>query len=217
MNDDEARQAKINADMAMQRQHMARLTRELEESQRRLLQARQQHELLLKDLEELAAEEERKRQELFAMKLELEAKRRTKLRMKLPPDAEQAMALLMAEGGEFEQQRRAVRAPFVMPVHFGGLKNFYSGLAINISDGGMLVATTDPPPLHRRFAVEFELEQSAPPIRAPVESVWLRQDGEPDRAGFVVWELGLKFLSLGPQDRERVGAFSKAYSVARRR
>ena len=218
MTDDEERQARINAEMARQREHMARLTRELEESQSRLFKARNEHESLSKNIEGLAADEERKRRELFALKLELEAKRRTKLRMKLPPEAEHAMAILTGDQqGEWDHRREHVRMPFVMPVHFGGLKNFYSGLAINISDGGMLVATTDPPPLHRRFAVEFDLEENASPIRAPVESVWLRADGEPDRAGFVVWELGLKFLALVPEDRERLGAFSKAYSVARGR
>jgi uncharacterized protein (TIGR02266 family) len=105
--------------------------------------------------------------------------------------------------------RAFARLPYNLLVNFGGLATFYSGFAVNLSTGGLRVATCAPPAKGVRFAAEFELDTQHT-VRAPVEVVWTRYVSAPDKTGKRVSEMGLRFLNLMPDDRAAIERMAEA-------
>ncbi|HEY1587601.1 MAG TPA: TIGR02266 family protein [Polyangia bacterium] len=56
-----------------------------------------------------------------------------------------------------DEQRRATRVPLEVEVTLESEHNFFSGVANNVSEGGIFVATTNPPPLGSEVGFELVL------------------------------------------------------------
>ena len=195
-------QQKIGAE----RHELADLVRELKGDEERLEKARRRYTELGEALRHLGDEVDEKRRRAFAAKIDLEGKQQVRSSVEASPGAR-----TLHRDQPFRSDKRIHhRAPFQLHVNFGGLKGFYSGFAVNISDGGMLVATCDPPPLGKRFAVEFEIALGRT-IRAPVEAVWVQASEDVDESGAGIAEVGLRFLDMTPEDKAALKEFSEAY------
>ncbi len=99
------------------------------------------------------------------------------------------------------EQRVSVRAGVTM----NSESNFYIGLANNISEGGIFLATYDLLPVGSTIEVEFRLPGNDKPIRASAEVRWHRQvaishDDAP--VGF-----GAQFVSIDEADKKRLQEF----------
>jgi uncharacterized protein (TIGR02266 family) len=93
-------------------------------------------------------------------------------------------------------------------VGFAAGNTFYTGLADNISEGGLFVATPDPKPIGTPIALRFRLEEDAgPEIAVNGEVRWVRESrmGPDAPAG-----MGIRFLDLADADRRRIEQFVKA-------
>jgi len=93
-------------------------------------------------------------------------------------------------------------------VGFQSENNFYTGLADNVSEGGLFVATADVKPLGTPVALRFRLAVDAgPAIVVNGEVRWVREVrlGPDSPAG-----MGIRFLDLKDADRRRIEDFAKA-------
>ena len=89
----------------------------------------------------------------------------------------------------------------------GGLasgSNFYTGLSRNIGTGGIFVATYQLQPIGTVLGVEVSLSDGKEPLRLQGEVRWIRPDS-PRCEGCS--GMGVQFLDLGEQDRQRIEAF----------
>jgi len=188
----------MGREMGEQRQELAKLLRELAEDHEHLEKVRHRYDEIGDALGRFADDIEKKRQRAFALKMDIEGKQKAHLDLKKPAAFDPA------------EQRTHPRLPYQLHVNFGGLQSFYSGFAVNISDGGMLVATLVAPQINQRFAVEFELDGERT-IRCPVESVWIAKITDEDDMGHCVYEVGLRFIDMLPGDRDAVRAFTLGY------
>ena len=84
---------------------------------------------------------------------------------------------------------------------FKEFQGFVNETLENISAGGMFIRTTTPPPVGTVFDFELVLEDDARPVHGLGEVVWAREEDDRfDRpAG-----MGVRFLSLEPESRERI-------------
>ena len=56
-----------------------------------------------------------------------------------------------------EEQRRDARVPLTVVVTLGSAHNFFAGVANNVSEGGIFVATPEPPPVGTEVGFELVL------------------------------------------------------------
>lgn len=104
-----------------------------------------------------------------------------------------------------EERRAHRRAPLKAVISLTSENNFYSGFTIDISRGGIFVATETPLPLHYACEVEFTLPDERGMILATCEVQWVRapgggDDGPPPG-------MGLRFLELPDEAQERIDEF----------
>ena len=85
-----------------------------------------------------------------------------------------------------EQQRRAARVPLEVEVTLEGDHNFFTGVAANISEGGVFIAMGHPPPVGTEVGFELVLGGERFLVMAVVR--WLRDEraasaGAPEGCG----------------------------------
>ncbi len=107
---------------------------------------------------------------------------------------------------QWAERRRAPRIVLKTEVSFSSESNFYTGFADNISEGGIFIATYHPAELGTQMEIEFSLPDSNEPIKVQAEVRWAREQdaGEDASPG-----LGLRFLDLDENDRQRIDTFAK--------
>lgn len=103
---------------------------------------------------------------------------------------------------EFGPERRTNdRTPLLLDLEFGEDAQFFTGLSLDISEGGLFVSTYTELPLGTRLVLAFELpDGTAVEVRGEVR--WRRthaMDGE--RPG-----IGIAFIDLPNDARERIAA-----------
>jgi uncharacterized protein (TIGR02266 family) len=97
-------------------------------------------------------------------------------------------------------QRTAPRSPLEVEITFTSEHNFYTGFTLNVSGGGVFVATHQLAPVGSKISVKFTLPGlEAQPIECDAEVRWLR---ETHPTG-----MGLRFLNLTPQTRQAIDEF----------
>jgi uncharacterized protein (TIGR02266 family) len=91
-------------------------------------------------------------------------------------------------------QRQFVRVDYETKIDLGSDDGFYTGLLRNISNGGVFVSISEPPPPGTRLNIRFALPTIPEPVTAEVEVRWIRQflPDSPD----LLPGMGLQFLDL---------------------
>jgi hypothetical protein len=91
----------------------------------------------------------------------------------------------------FRRQRQFHRAPIRRAVLFApkGDDLFCDGIAMDISLGGMFIATDLPDPFGTEIVVQMSVERLAPDLLLPAVVRWTRQDG-----------MGVQFGLLGARE-----------------
>jgi uncharacterized protein (TIGR02266 family) len=105
----------------------------------------------------------------------------------------------------FLERRRASRAPLVVRVEYATVDALFSDFTRNINEGGMFIATDDPPDLDSSVTMQFSLPGDPGPIKVGgrVTRVSEGQDGEP-------MGIGVEFDTLDPEARDRVNGLVQA-------
>ncbi|PIQ82460.1 MAG: hypothetical protein COV76_03530 [Candidatus Omnitrophica bacterium CG11_big_fil_rev_8_21_14_0_20_64_10] len=81
-------------------------------------------------------------------------------------------------------------------------KEFSGTLAKDISAGGLRISGTQILPKDSRLVVEFSLPEGLRPIRTIARVAWQRQKAYSEGC-----ELGIRFLEIMPEDRDRIADF----------
>lgn len=83
--------------------------------------------------------------------------------------------------------------------------NFYNGFSVNISEGGLFVATHDYKPIGTRLTLDMNIPDGRGPISVSCEVRWVREYNEmvPD----MVPGMGVRFLNLSDEVAGRIEEF----------
>ncbi|MBI4705942.1 MAG: TIGR02266 family protein [Deltaproteobacteria bacterium] len=102
------------------------------------------------------------------------------------------------------RRREYVRYHVELGVTLDSAHNFYGGSTLNLSAGGLFVATPIVQPVGTRFDVAIHLRTSRRPIKGTGEVRWLRAvaQGEDSPAG-----MGIRFLDIEPGGQAAIAAF----------
>jgi uncharacterized protein (TIGR02266 family) len=112
---------------------------------------------------------------------------------------------LESSSPESAPPRRATpRATLQVEVTLQGDDNFFSGLATNVSSGGLFVATYTPRPLGSSIALELRLPGRPELIQTTAQVRWVRAYSD---GGDGVPGMGLQFLALCPADEAAIAHF----------
>ncbi|MCC6750929.1 MAG: TIGR02266 family protein [Deltaproteobacteria bacterium] len=101
-------------------------------------------------------------------------------------------------------RREHVRTELQASVSLSSETNFYSGHMNDVSEGGLFVATREPQAIGTVLVVEFSLPDDELTIFVKGEVRWIREEG-PGPEG--VAGMGIRFLNLHEDDRQRIEAF----------
>lgn len=97
------------------------------------------------------------------------------------------------------ERRTSERAPWIADLEFGEDAQFFTGLSLDISEGGLFVATYTTIPIGTRLVLSFELPDGTN-VEARGEVRWVRSEAtDGERPG-----VGIAFTELPPGVRERI-------------
>ena len=74
----------------------------------------------------------------------------------------------------------------------------------NLGAGGICVIIKEDIGLFQGVDVELYLEDKGPPIKCGGTVVWVVKKSEPKHKGSYVYDTGVEFIDLRPEDRERI-------------
>ncbi|MGO8997136.1 MAG: TIGR02266 family protein [Polyangiaceae bacterium] len=122
-----------------------------------------------------------------------------------PVISERAARISKAPGSL--DDRSARRFPFEINVDIVSEHNFYAGLSLNISEGGLFVATHVEYPVGTKLEIRLLLPGDEEPTSIQTEVRWVRPHNEnaDGSAG-----MGLRFLNLSPAVLDKVSRFAKS-------
>jgi uncharacterized protein (TIGR02266 family) len=123
-----------------------------------------------------------------------------------PAISERAARISKAPPGSLGD-RSARRFPFEINVDIVSEHNFYAGLSLNISEGGLFVATHVEYPVGTKLEIRLLLPGDEEPTSIQTEVRWVRPHNEnaDGSAG-----MGLRFLNLSPAVLDKVSRFAKS-------
>jgi uncharacterized protein (TIGR02266 family) len=112
---------------------------------------------------------------------------------------------MTAEHPQRFERRHHNRVTLKTSVSIASESNFYSGLANDVSEGGLFVATHDVVAIGHAITLEFSFDAGEEPIRVQGEVRWIREfnPSTPD----VHPGMGVQFRDLTEQDRGRIQRF----------
>jgi uncharacterized protein (TIGR02266 family) len=128
-----------------------------------------------------------------------------------PPAADEvapAITPSMAARAAAEAEaRRSRRFPFEIAVDIVSEHNFYAGLSLNISEGGLFVATHVEYKVGTRLEIRLLLPDDEEPTAIMTEVRWVRPHNA-DADGSA--GMGLRFVDLAPAVLEKVSKFARS-------
>ena len=110
-------------------------------------------------------------------------------------------SILTARHG-VEDRRTHARAPFRVEVTLSSTHNFYTGIANDISEGGVFVATPTPPERGSVVSLRLSLPRLAEPVTIQGEVRWTRSSDDGGPAG-----CGIRWITLPPHVADAIRRF----------
>lgn len=105
---------------------------------------------------------------------------------------------------DFDERREYPRMAIEAHIGFQSETNFYTGFSMDISSGGLFVATYNVPSLGTKVNLNFKLP-SGPLMSLDGEVRWIREYNEitPD----ITPGIGVKFEALSPEETDQINAY----------
>lgn len=124
--------------------------------------------------------------------------------MGLPAIARRTESSTESRAAVSERARAYPRASVTLEISLSSEHNFWSGLTLNVSEGGVFVATHQKVPVGTLLSLSMTLPDGRPPIVALGEVCWTRSYGGDDDIppGF-----GVRFVDVAEADLARVRRF----------
>ena len=106
-----------------------------------------------------------------------------------------------------EPQRRSVdRNSFEVAVDFVSEHNFLAGFSLNVSEGGLFIATHMHRPVGTKIAISLALPDDGDPLALLAEVRWIREHRDDSEASA---GMGLRFVDLSAVAETRIQRFIK--------
>jgi uncharacterized protein (TIGR02266 family) len=103
-----------------------------------------------------------------------------------------------------KEAREHKRLPFEVNVTSMSEHNFFAGLSLNISEGGLFVSTHHRHPVGTQIELQLLFPGDDEPVTVQTEVRWIRVHNEGSDQGP---GLGLKFVDLRPEVRSKINRF----------
>ncbi|MBI5143527.1 MAG: PilZ domain-containing protein [Candidatus Omnitrophica bacterium] len=87
----------------------------------------------------------------------------------------------------------------------------------NIGAGGICVIIKEDLGLFQGVDLELHLEDNRPPVKCGGTVVWVVKKSEPGKKGAYLYDTGIEFIDLRPEDRERVSEVVEEILKSQRR
>ena len=101
-------------------------------------------------------------------------------------------------------RRSYERFPVEVSVDFVSEHNFFTGFSLNVSEGGLFVATHVVRPVGSRLEIRLALPDAPEPLELQTEVRWVRDHNADSESSP---GLGLRFMHLSKVDEARIHAF----------
>jgi uncharacterized protein (TIGR02266 family) len=98
--------------------------------------------------------------------------------------------------GSFIEKRQSPRVQYQTQVTVTSEHNFYTGLSLDISEGGIFIATHQPLPMGTEVEIEFSIPNFPEAIRAVGRVQWVREFSY--STSDVHPGMGVQFLKISP-------------------
>jgi len=118
-----------------------------------------------------------------------------------PPPSE---ARFLTPDQDPKGRRHHTRYGVELTVSLGSAHNFYQGLAENLSEGGLFIATHTPRPVGELLEFTVNLPDGGEAIRGTGQVRWVRDYHEESDAAP---GMGLRFVAIAEPDLKRIRAF----------
>lgn len=109
----------------------------------------------------------------------------------------------MEEGG---RRRRTERIPVQLEVEYTSFDAFLSDYAINLSRGGLFLASQRPAPVGTPVTLRFVLPEETLPVELSGEVAWVNPAGE----GQLIAGMGIEFSQMDPDSERKLARFVKS-------
>lgn len=87
----------------------------------------------------------------------------------------------------------------------------------NIGAGGICIVIKDDLGLFQGVDVELYLDENKPPVKCGGTVVWVVKKSEPKRKGSYLYDTGVEFIDIRPEDRDRISDIVEDILKASRR
>ena len=106
------------------------------------------------------------------------------------------------------ERRIQPRLDVELSISFESESNFFMGFSMNISEGGLFIATHDYKPIGDALTVRFDIPDEGKPIDVRCQVCWVREYNSmtPD----TIPGMGVQFTDLSPWDHERIQDFCES-------
>lgn len=103
------------------------------------------------------------------------------------------------------ERRVGERVPVQLEVEYSSRDAFLSDYAINVSRGGLFLATERPAPVGTPVSLRFVLEDEAVPVELTGVVAWVNDKG----VGQLITGMGIEFLNMDAEAQRKLARFVK--------
>lgn len=110
---------------------------------------------------------------------------------------------------ERQRRRRNARVPVRLEVEYSSLDAFLSDYAINMSRGGLFLASQRPAPVGTPVMLRFVLPDQTIPVEITGEVKWVNPEG----VGQLIPGMGIEFRDLDRDAERKLARYVKTHSA----
>ncbi|MBI2060783.1 MAG: TIGR02266 family protein [Nitrospirae bacterium] len=108
------------------------------------------------------------------------------------------------------EHRVGTRERTLLEIEYEASRNFISDFALNISRGGMFIATQQPLDEGQEFLLRFSLPGSARPIELRARVMWANRQ---DKKSNLIPGMGVAFMDLSDEKRAQIERYVESMQV----
>ena len=112
-------------------------------------------------------------------------------------------------GKRATERRRSARASLEIPIDYGTVDAFFAEFSANVNEGGMFIETDAPGEPETAVQLSFRLPGVGDPVKVEGRVAWVSDGTRGQPRG-----MGIQFLTLSPEARERINAIVRKLRVS---
>ena len=109
-----------------------------------------------------------------------------------------------------DERRSVDRVPQRLKIVYSAANMLVTSYLSNIGVGGVFIPAENPMPIGSRFDLKISLPDGEKDLDVRCEVVWMRKKNEKTVTGKIAPGMGVKFLNLPPEDKQRIERIIKS-------